>query len=114
MNYSGINTRVSHTPSESVASLQTRSLNRVSVIHQTPHVSYVQTALTIAAVAENMCMSRCRKADHVGFKTLVQTPAIIVLLLALKPNQLPVRLVCLEPDQHRNLTSKVHIDQTVC
>jgi hypothetical protein len=72
---------VSHTLSESVVSLQTHLLKRVLVIRQTPHVNYVQTAINVAAVAENVCMSWRWKAYRVGFITCVQTLARIALLV---------------------------------
>jgi hypothetical protein len=83
------------------------------VIRRTPHVGCVQMALTVAAVAKNVCMSRRWKADHVGFRTHVQTLACFVPLVALKADWSPVCPVCPEYDQHCYLNSKVCSDQCV-
>jgi hypothetical protein len=70
--------------------------------------------VTVDADAKNMCMSRRWKADRVGFRTCVHTPAIFVFLVAQKPDHALVCPVCPESEQHGNLTSKIHNDLTVC
>jgi hypothetical protein len=70
-------------------------------------------AVTIAAVIKSVCLSRRQKAEHVTYRTPVQTPACFALLIAPKPNQAPICSVCPEPDQHRNLTSKIRSHQTM-
>jgi hypothetical protein len=71
-------------------------------------------ALTVAAVLENMCSSRCQKDENVTYRSHIQTLASFALLMAQKPDQAPVCPVCPEPDQHYNLNSKIRNDQTVC
>jgi hypothetical protein len=71
-------------------------------------------AVTIATIIENVCLSRRRKAEFVIYRNLVQTPEILVLLLALKPDQSHVCPVCPESIQHHNLISKVRSYQTMC
>jgi hypothetical protein len=52
------------------------------VTRQTPHVGYVQMAVTIAAVIENVCSSRRQKTEHVTSRTCIQTLASFALLVA--------------------------------
>jgi hypothetical protein len=70
-------------------------------------------AVTVAVVIENMCSSRRQKAEHVTFKTCIQTPASIALLW---PKNLIKHLYAqsVQSDQHYNLTSKIRTDQTIC
>jgi hypothetical protein len=59
--------------------------------------------ITIAAVIENVSLSRRRKAEHVTFRTCIQTPASFALHVAQKPDEAPICPVCPESDQHCNL-----------
>jgi hypothetical protein len=57
-----------------------------SATRRTSHVSCAQTTVTVAAVIENVCSSRHRKAVLVTYKTCIQTPSSFAHLVAQKPD----------------------------
>jgi hypothetical protein len=73
----------------------------------------VKTAVTAAVVTENVCVSRCWKAESVAYGIYKQLLSCFVHLRPLKPDCLPVCTVCPESFQHLILTSKSHSYQTV-
>jgi D-ribose pyranose/furanose isomerase RbsD len=69
-----------------MASPQNHLVIRFSVTHGTPHVSCASTAVTTAAVIENVCLSRRWKAQHIMFRSCIQTLASSTHLVAQKPD----------------------------
>jgi hypothetical protein len=72
-------------------------------------------ALTVAAVIENVCLSRHRRAEFVTLRICMQTPACFAHLVAQKPDQAPVYPVCPEPDRHwtwlqNSITTKPYVE----
>jgi hypothetical protein len=46
-------------------------------------------AVTVATVIENVCMSRCRKADLISFRSCIRTLPSLTHFVAQKPDRTP-------------------------
>jgi hypothetical protein len=78
----------------------------------TPHVGCIQTALTVVAVTQNVCMSRRWKAELVAYISR-KLPLPSFTLLSLKPDHSVVCPISLGSVQYLVLTSKSRSYQTV-
>jgi hypothetical protein len=79
----------------------------------TPHVGCTQTAVAIAAVTQNVCMSRRWKYELVPYGRRKQPLSSFTHLVPVKPDHSSVCTVCPESFQHLVLTLKSRSYQTV-
>jgi hypothetical protein len=76
----------------------------------TPHVGCIQMAITVAAVIENVCMSRHFKAEFVAYGTRLQPLPRFTHLLPLNAD---CSSICPESVQHLIQISKFRSYQTI-